>query len=386
MIVLSEVSLITLNAKHGPSVVTASLFFNEIELVRLRNDYLGDFLDAQVYFVASHLHSGKKRSEEFSIAELSKSSAFAFFVHVEVPLEVLALGSRWAIEEYSRAFAADWVVRNFPNSLIILGDIDEVPSQEQIQEARKTVVAGSPKTIPMREAFRNPSLVSKDRWLLTKAFMAVDYVVGIRYRSFPSLKQACGWHLRYMGFSAARHKEKVGAFAHREYDRDIDFGALFEFAEEFQIAHIPSLRRRGQGRLSVAPKEMEFELANLIEREWGPFLQGTRGECPPALKQLVASRLVSRAYEKSSLDEINSYSNGSMSSLAKVVHGVLAVATVAIERTGISSLVRGTVRLMSRGLILNSHRTFLDKARGVNEFGFLDQLGIASNASTDNKV
>lgn len=214
-------------------------FFNEFEQLRLRIACLEDVVDHFVVMEAHQTHTGKAKP-----LYLAESGAKDVLEHPKVVVRAVDLPvgySHWEREQYQREALGPALkeLRAAPEDLVLVSDVDEIPTVAAVERARRFLAAAASRTLLIFEQrffyFRlNFELVwsRKLPWLGTVAARFGDApslnglrTTGRRIRGRHAQnfdRQArvyClpegGWHFSYLGGDEAL-REKLAAFAHQE--------------------------------------------------------------------------------------------------------------------------------------------------------------------------
>ena len=217
------------------------IFYNEIDQLRLRMRYLEDKVDAFLVVEANQTFSGNPKPLFLSspnAADLVNHPKLRRFV-IDFPEGLDA----WGREAYQR----DAILQGLKEldasaeDLILVSDVDEIPSLSGILRASKALLADGPNTITIFEQrlfyFRlNYELVwsRKLPWLGTvltrmgtltapnKLRMTGRNVRGRKSRGFNQKLKVLhipdgGWHFSYLGDDAALDA-KLSAYSHQEHN------------------------------------------------------------------------------------------------------------------------------------------------------------------------
>lgn len=217
------------------------VFFNEVDQLRLRLDYLQDSVDAFVVVEANQTFSGIPKP-----LFLSESLSQALIRHPKVKRVVVDFPpglDAWGREAYQR----DAIRRGLKeleaqeDDFFLVSDVDEIPSVDAIASARSGLIDSSIDTIAIFEQrlfyFRlNYELVwsRKLPWLGTVMArvgtaassnglrMTGRRVKGRNSRGFNSKLKVLhvpegGWHFSYLGDDAALDA-KLSAYSHQEHN------------------------------------------------------------------------------------------------------------------------------------------------------------------------
>lgn len=220
-------------------------FYNELDLLEIRLNVLNDVVDKFVLAEATQTHTGKPKPLYFN-ENKARYSAFADKIrHVIVddfpsPPEGYTLRqASWMRENWQRNALVRGLVGASPKDLILISDLDEIPSPESVVKAakRKGVVQFNQWFFnfylnylnyvrpfwPGTKALRYSDLMDpktyygmKDVEYVDKAVNSVPSLTKIRYRRGDSAIGKAGWHFSYLG-GAEAVLEKSKSIAHVEY-------------------------------------------------------------------------------------------------------------------------------------------------------------------------
>jgi len=217
-------------------------FYNEFDQLRLRMAVLEGLVDRFVVIEAHQTHTGQAKPLHLAESGPAELLGHPKLAHRAVDLPVGY--SHWEREQYQRE-AIGPVLRELgarDEDLVLVSDVDEIPSREALARARQVLSAGARRTLLVLEQrmfyFRlNFELVwsRKLPWLGTAAarFGDAPSINGMRTtgrnirgrhaQNFdpgfrPSLLPDAGWHFSYLGGDEALN-EKLAAYAHQEKSR-----------------------------------------------------------------------------------------------------------------------------------------------------------------------
>lgn len=349
------------------SIIDVALVNNEVDLARFRVEYLAGLVERHIFVEANTDHSGAERP--YSLDDFWEGAIpdAVVVLRCDVPSRVLAHGSRWAVEEYSRQWAMVQAVSIFPDSVILISDIDEIPSRAQVTQVRNGLGPSGKATLPMVTSYRRANWLAdagRASWKKAKAFTAKGYDPALRFRQAPLVDAQPGQHFRYLGFSLERAILKHQSFAHHELDKPRDLQAeAWGLADSYLLANVPSIGFRGAGLLVVSDKDSLSGPAQFLIHS-RPDLLGTPTANAPFRRRMVASLLVSRLFAPPKSGSIRRWRTTSLTPF------VIAILAQVGAFMGLGALLR-VMRRVFGGIRATrpSGRTSLDLIRGVNHFG-----------------
>ena len=348
------------------SVIDVALVNNEIDLARFRVDYLSGLIQRHLFVEANIDHGGVERP--YSLVDFWGHGVpeEVIILRFDVPSRVRAHGSRWAVEEYSRQWAMAKAMSLFPNSIILISDIDEVPSRAQVVQLPSVVEPSGKATLPMVTSYRRANWLAdggRPRWRKAKAFTAESFDPALRFRRAPLVTAQPGQHFRYLGFSSERAVLKHQSFAHREFDVPRELQAeAWRLADSYLLANVPSIGHRGAGLLIASGRKSLSDPARFLVHS-RPDLFEARDSIAPVRERLVASLVVSRLFAARNGKDTRRWPT---TSLTQFMVALLAQLGSFI---GLRVLFRVIRRLVQGSPSRPGGRTLVDAMRGVNLFG-----------------
>lgn len=227
--------------------------FNELDLAKFRIDYLDSYVDKVIIGESDQSYSGIKKPLYFT--EWLKSNPKYEDKVIIYYIDLKDLVKPWDREIFTRTSLHSFAVNLFPKSKIILSDLDEIPSREQIKIFEKQKGTFH---------FHTPTFYRKGNWALTDNHQNWSLGIMTDANSFPGINggrfvkhevlhaETCGAHFSYLGFNSAKVREKYASFAHTELDKSsFSTEKLIEFCDQYKIDHIGRVRNSGYGLISV---------------------------------------------------------------------------------------------------------------------------------------
>ena len=211
-------------------------FFNELELLEFRLKFLDPYVDFFVIAESNLTHAGQEKPYHFEAAR-SRFKAWEQKI-IYIPVVQNASGLIFESQDQYNPASAAWKLENEQrnallgaadqmqdNDLVIMGDLDEIPSPKAIQKAKS---ANKPVAFSLlfHYYFLNCQNTDNSRWW--KGCIAADAKQfrsirpqGLRDKrdEYPSIPHA-GWHFSFLG-GVEKIKEKLQAFAHTEFSKPV---------------------------------------------------------------------------------------------------------------------------------------------------------------------
>ena len=214
-------------------------FFNELDLLDLRLNYLNNIVDYFVLVEADKTHSGKEKPYYYEENKKRYENFHHKIIHVKTELNTNNLSfekakgfnpgdNYWRLENEQRNKIVRGLENANPDDMIIISDLDEIPSKEFI------LMFGGDKNKKPRVAIQqfyyyylNYRFIGhRDNWrgsvLITKN--GLDKSTPQRIRNMRGVLNTYpiigGWHFSYLG-GVDMIINKLNNFAHSEYSDGI---------------------------------------------------------------------------------------------------------------------------------------------------------------------
>jgi len=205
-------------------IIDAFPFYNELDLVEKRIQYLDDSVDFFLICESDHTYMRKQKPLFFQ-ENLERFAAYKnkiilkpYIVDVNAPYV-----KGWDYEADQRNFLGNFIESNFAkDDVILFSDADEIPNKDrfdEIVEKLKSVdlVTLEQETFFMNLNYREVGLCYRARALKTNILKRAN-VFDLRFNLGPdNLVQKAGWHLSYF-FSLETMIKKVESYSHDEYN------------------------------------------------------------------------------------------------------------------------------------------------------------------------
>ena len=209
------------------------MFFNELDILEGRLEYLYDRVDLFVIAESNITHSGRAKPYNF----LNNKDRYQKYIdkirYVQVDLDPNDFAvnqtvdqtdyssAHWQIENLQRNRLRDALAEYDAEATVMISDLDEIPNWTKVEEAMIDVIPV--KTLQQRVFYYNFNQYQVAPWsgtVITKNYIISQ--IGVQYfrdnrSQFIQIPNG-GWHLSYWGDSA-KIKTKLESFAHQEYNR-----------------------------------------------------------------------------------------------------------------------------------------------------------------------
>jgi beta-1,4-mannosyl-glycoprotein beta-1,4-N-acetylglucosaminyltransferase len=208
-----------------PALVDCTVVNDEVELLRARLRHLDGVVDRFVVVEARQDFRGRPKPAHVAASGVLDSARTPV---THLVLDDLGdhgrLGERdaaWAREKTQRDALTAVLDGLGPTDVVIVADVDELPSREACEVLRRGVPA--PVALEMEHCIGFLDLCTRHPWALP--FAAPVGELGspheLRFRpDRPLVLRRAGWHLSYLGGPEAQRR-KLGTLAHTELDREL---------------------------------------------------------------------------------------------------------------------------------------------------------------------
>jgi beta-1,4-mannosyl-glycoprotein beta-1,4-N-acetylglucosaminyltransferase len=198
-------------------------FFNELDVLELRVRELNGLVDRHIVLQSRETHAGNPKPLFLDTLEPRWRPWRWKLESVTVPT-LPATATPWEREQAPRHVIGSLLDGYAPDDLVLMSDVDEIPSRESVREhmAKVTDTAWVGFLVPAYYYYLNLRVPSLWRGI---ALARVETVrrVGAQTirdaRQHPPLLATGGWHFSYLGGVDAI-QQKLAAFAHRECDTE----------------------------------------------------------------------------------------------------------------------------------------------------------------------
>lgn len=214
-------------------------FFNELDLLEIRLNYLNDVVDHFVLVEADKTHSGKPKPYHYEENRERFKDFNHKIIHVKAELNIENLNFEpakeynpdddyWKLENQQRNHIVNGLATAKDDDVIIISDVDEMPHKDLIP-LYKPDKAFRPKVSIQRLSYYYMNYVFDYKWygsvFTRKSFLDKTTPQKIRgakntYHTFKGIK-CQGWHFSYLG-GIDSIITKLKSFAHSEYSCGYD--------------------------------------------------------------------------------------------------------------------------------------------------------------------
>lgn len=215
-------------------------FHNEVEILKIRLEFLYPYVDYFVICEANITHSGipKNYNLDLHTNQFKEYADKIIYLKYEPDLKRLDFSKKdrsfnpnaasWQVEMAQRDHLWSYLKEQNPNDIAIISDVDEIWNNELANALRENKISLNAALLEMQfhYYFMNCRGVGPGNSIFARAFFSRiselqknPNLSQIRIdMKLPSIGNA-GWHFSYLG-GAQKVKEKIESFAHQELNRD----------------------------------------------------------------------------------------------------------------------------------------------------------------------
>jgi len=209
-------------------VYDSFLFFNELDLLEIRLNVLSKTVDKFVLVEASKTFSNKEKSFFFEDNKERYKQFLDRVIHVKIS-EYPETKNAWEMEKYQRNQIALGIQHCQYEDIILISDLDEIPSPEAIMNYKKYCNGIFTLKQLHFDYYLNYQRCGKNNyWCNAKILrysdiVAKDQVIfssqNIRKNKNTILIKGGGWHFSFLG-GMENIKLKIQSFSHQEYNNE----------------------------------------------------------------------------------------------------------------------------------------------------------------------
>lgn len=203
-------------------------------------------------------------------------------------------GNRWPLERFARNSLSQVIQEMDPGNCVILSDVDEIPSKDQIIKAAN---------LPILTRVSTPEYYGKANWKKRGADPWLTVKIGpsqyftdlnqVRYSVVPITHGVEGAHFSDMYTEVQEIKRKAKSSAHSEFDLpDETLQAISIYANQYKVDHRGRFFRKGMGLVNVT--QVLNEQQKLLASFAPELLDNTF--TPSYFRRVCASYNLSRAW------------------------------------------------------------------------------------------
>jgi len=283
------------------------MFNDEIEILELRLRYLKNSVDFFVIAESEFNFSGQLKPiystsiiEKVQIPEEKIIRVKYKFTPEELEFLSLPRG-KYELEKIARNSLLQ-VIRNLDEEdHVIVSDVDEIPTREQLSDALQSSEVTSMLT-PLHYGKMNWLSPDGHDWNTVKVghakfFKNVD-LNTFKYKRFKIIRRSPGGHYSDQFRTIEEVLIKAKNSSHSEFNQEKEFQrSVFEYAQLYRVNHFGRFFRRGMG-LIKSTKPSSLSDIQLLALENNIFEFDYSKSNQPILKRLIASYRVTKSWSR----------------------------------------------------------------------------------------
>lgn len=259
-------------------IIDCFTFYNELDMLECRLEYLNNFVDRFVIVESNITHSGKPKPLFFDLNRERYSKYLDKISHVVVNIDPKEYD--WTHDQRKNFNNASWLVENRQRNgileglkdlsdedIVMVSDLDEIPNREAIPRAIRMLDHTLAVSMETRQFYYNLEQCLVEHWPATVVvkkrilnFFGPQHLRNTKDTN-TRIKKG-GWHLSYF-FSAEAIKNKIMNFAHQEYNNEkyTDLGYI-----EHRIHNGEELYGRPFPMMKVDPNSLSKDFLECFNR------------------------------------------------------------------------------------------------------------------------
>ena len=247
-------------------IVDCVMFYNELDMLEFRLEYLSDSVDFFVISEATRTHVGKEKPLFLreNLKRFERHLKKMVIVECDDLEEYDPSLNAWINESRHRQSISKGVDRLGldPSDVILVSDVDEIPDAEILSDIRKSGIDGLHSLVQDMYYYNLGCKIVDTRWNFPKVADFSTYSQigpqGMRMATFAEGTKSIergGWHFSYFG-SYEFIRNKIENFAHQEFNHE-------------ELKNIERIKSRVENRKNLYD-EQKFEFIEPSENEYLP--------------------------------------------------------------------------------------------------------------------
>lgn len=198
-------------------------FFNELDLLDLRLNYLNNDVDYFVLVESNKTHSGQDKPYYYEENKARFDKFNKKIIHIKKEFVLISDNpSFWVLENEQRNGIIDGLLNSNDDDIILISDIDEIPNKDIFQRY-KTKYYPEPISLIQKNHYYyfNCKSVKPDDWygsvVVSKKRLNTPQEIRDNRMVYNRMKNG-GWHFSYLG-GVKNIVHKIVSFAHGEFNK-----------------------------------------------------------------------------------------------------------------------------------------------------------------------
>lgn len=255
-------------------------FFNEIDLLKIRLEFLEEVVDYFVIVESNITFSGndKEYNLENNWDDFKKWHNKMLYIKIQQSKEDFSFqtvnsytptNGSWKVE-YQQRNAIQYIAEEVEDDdIVLIGDVDEIPIPQAIENIKSTLIKSRPQSLTMlfHYYYMNCQNIGYERWwngtIACKGsdFKTITPQEHRDNRNHYYRYNNAGYHFSFLG-GAEKIKTKIESFAHTELNRE-DIKSEQNIREALEKGK-DIFNRPGVAYKTVRPEEYPEDLRNLM--------------------------------------------------------------------------------------------------------------------------
>lgn len=224
-------------------IIDCFIFYNELDLLKFRLDYLYNYVDYFILVEARYTHAGNPKELFYynNKSDFDKYNNKIIHIIIDEFPKVEKSNDYWKNEHWTREnfqrneidkglYIIDNLNKLNPNDIIIISDLDEIPDRERLKEFKNIPLYNNVRYVLLQDAYYyNINCKLNCIWDYAKIINYYTYIntydrkpqeirLGNRFHKDIKVEKG-GWHFSYFG-NLNFIINKIKNFAHQEYNND----------------------------------------------------------------------------------------------------------------------------------------------------------------------
>jgi len=211
-----------------PNVYDSFIFFDELDMLKLRLEELDDLVDYHILVEAKRTFTNEPKELYYNNNKHLFKKYNSKIIHLTIDDfdNVKDNDIPWNCEYYQRDYAVNHIRNNLSIADVILhGDVDEFPKVDAIKHLIYRIGLNTIYRLEMDFYYYNFNWMMDNKWFFFFICRVCDLMnttltdYRIRYQIPQFIKEA-GWHMSYF-MTPQRIQRKLETFSHQEYNNGI---------------------------------------------------------------------------------------------------------------------------------------------------------------------
>lgn len=203
-------------------IVDSFIFYNELSMLHLRLCELYDYVDYFVVVESNKTFVGNKKPYYLDEYKYLFNGFFDKIIYIKID-DNLDFKTAWEREYYQRDCIANGFTRFDKEDIIIVSDVDEIPSVELLKEIRENnSYIDKIYALEQDMYYYNLNCLFKEKWYKSRILKLKHLetsISNLRKLKNLDIKKDAGWHFSYFG-DISMIINKIKNFSHQEHNTE----------------------------------------------------------------------------------------------------------------------------------------------------------------------